>query len=533
MNARAEQLSLPTIPKESFDWVWRTKFKAWLSDSDPFFWICGKPGSGKSTLVHYLVRTKQTQDLLERSGTNWTIVDFFFDYRAGKTAANNVQGILRKFLLQLCDKFPNVQAKLETTHRNRVTEADNLPSLIDTFCETIRSLQLRVCLFVDGLDEFEGDFDVLVETLIGVQDRTGTKICLASRPEPTFTREFDKFPSFKMQDYNMASIRVYINRAINKGRDELSNVDSIFDIKLREEILARAQGVIVWAKLAIDELLIAARSKMSQIQIQALLERLPPDLEQMYDRCLSRIRPEHAAEASTILYILNEFGGELENAFFSQLWDFVRAQPTDGRGLKAYSDEVVFIERVSRLLGVFIDVLEKRKSVRVMHKTLLSYLSTSARLRSMLPSEFEERFTPFTEFRICSAVVVDATQYLVNDSHVIERWRQLRTKLDSASPLTPILRSFKGGNWESEELLLQSIRRLPNAIRSIACRSQEEMEMIHKALSSLLMLFSIGTFGETFELEYSAWFCLISGNTELLICGLPSAMVFPIMLDRG
>jgi ABC-type multidrug transport system fused ATPase/permease subunit len=39
----------------TFSWMFYEHFRAWLKSPEPVYWISGKPGSGKSTLVKYLV----------------------------------------------------------------------------------------------------------------------------------------------------------------------------------------------------------------------------------------------------------------------------------------------------------------------------------------------------------------------------------------------------------------------------------------------------------------------------------------------
>lgn len=61
-------------------------FSRWLCNGvervEPFYWIQGKPGSGKSTLMKFAMKDPRTLDLLGRSsGPGWTFVAFFFHDR--------------------------------------------------------------------------------------------------------------------------------------------------------------------------------------------------------------------------------------------------------------------------------------------------------------------------------------------------------------------------------------------------------------------------------------------------------------------
>lgn len=55
---------LEAHPK-TFEWAFQNQLQSWLRSSHPVFWITGKPGSGKSTLMKYLVNNPRTPLALE------------------------------------------------------------------------------------------------------------------------------------------------------------------------------------------------------------------------------------------------------------------------------------------------------------------------------------------------------------------------------------------------------------------------------------------------------------------------------------
>jgi hypothetical protein len=64
---RQQQISgLETTPK-TLKWIWTSSFKTWLEDDTPFFWISGKPASGKSTLMNYIAQAGETTETAKRS----------------------------------------------------------------------------------------------------------------------------------------------------------------------------------------------------------------------------------------------------------------------------------------------------------------------------------------------------------------------------------------------------------------------------------------------------------------------------------
>lgn len=100
------------MPVQSFDWVWSDQIplSRWLQGSGPFLWLRGKPGSGKSTLINYLAKSGRTHELLnemwylskeqsvrfpgqpQSRAHKYIVMAFFFDFRAGTSAANDLVG---------------------------------------------------------------------------------------------------------------------------------------------------------------------------------------------------------------------------------------------------------------------------------------------------------------------------------------------------------------------------------------------------------------------------------------------------------
>lgn len=118
----------------TFDWAFDEKsvgLVQWLQEGKNIFWIRGKPGSGKSTLMKYLYQDPRTSELL-RTGS-WKLqsklvtASFFFHHR-GNNIQKSFEGLLCSLISQILEQqgslFPFIYAILDDQYRNRVQSED-------------------------------------------------------------------------------------------------------------------------------------------------------------------------------------------------------------------------------------------------------------------------------------------------------------------------------------------------------------------------------------------------------------------------
>ena len=89
----------------------RTEYLDWrnadkVSEHHGFFWIKGKPGSGKSTLTKFALME------IKKSSRDTMLLSFFFNAR-GSPLEKNTIGLYRSLLVQLLEKCPASQTSLE------------------------------------------------------------------------------------------------------------------------------------------------------------------------------------------------------------------------------------------------------------------------------------------------------------------------------------------------------------------------------------------------------------------------------------
>ncbi|RFU80736.1 pfs, nb-arc and ankyrin domain [Trichoderma arundinaceum] len=118
-----------------------------------FLWIKGKPGTGKSTLMKFILTNaqKRMKDKL--------IISFYFNARGGDMEKCTT-GMYRSLLLQLFEHLPELRHILHCLPNAGIGEEYSwgIESLKFIFGEAIRSIkETRVICFIDALDECDED----------------------------------------------------------------------------------------------------------------------------------------------------------------------------------------------------------------------------------------------------------------------------------------------------------------------------------------------------------------------------------------
>ncbi|KAI0843673.1 hypothetical protein F5Y06DRAFT_255526 [Hypoxylon sp. FL0890] len=136
----------------TFDWIYdksSISLSQWLQRGRGIFWISGKPGSGKSTLMKFLLNDSRTSKLLHRwhamSSARQITANFFFHYR-GSVVQKSFEGLLRGIILQILEAEPSlfsiVCSALEEQYLER-TRKENLEDLQSDLYHFCRGCQIQ------------------------------------------------------------------------------------------------------------------------------------------------------------------------------------------------------------------------------------------------------------------------------------------------------------------------------------------------------------------------------------------------------
>ena len=282
----------------------------WLQKGDGIYWINGKAGSGKSTLMNYLCHDERTLGLLRVwSGTKKVLKPKYFFWSAGTTLEKSIEGLLRSLLYQILRELPSI-IPLSCEDRSTLVPArDRHDEFEPIAIWTVRRLQntfqnvLRqavtttsICIFIDGLDEITGDADAVIAEITKMPS-FAVKVCLSSRPEQLYNDAFGSYAKLRLQDLTKSDIRTYVADRLEPW---LCTEPEVKVSRMMSNIAYKAQGVFLWVDLIVKTLIKGLKHDDSFEQLQERLASTPTDIEAVYADMLSKIDKAHYKEAAQL-----------------------------------------------------------------------------------------------------------------------------------------------------------------------------------------------------------------------------------------
>ncbi|KAG8170298.1 hypothetical protein KVR01_001043 [Diaporthe batatas] len=415
--------------KGTLDWVFQgspaEKTIPW-DDFDQFvrkgcgiYWITGKAGSGKSTLMKYI----NTNSKLDEALTEWAAGRKLFK------ASSLVLKLLSTSPMKSEPVFWRGQEQRFFTHLGSRNLALDTERIKIAFSERFESMQLsskrptsfepsrnelllalnrifqhlpdaRFFLSIDGLDEYDAsttEMADLAEILKAIRQRENVKAVISSRPWAVFEDAFSASPRLRLHQLTHKDISFYVNdkmqhdqrmQRILKSHPEESNA-------LMEEIVEASAGVFLWVRLVVQSLVEGLMNRDRVTDLQLRLRDLPTDLDELYRLMLKRVPDTYRRQTSKLLELayygtrdrwnLSLFGlyfafeldqeTSMERILQSRCLGFVEVVPLDTTWL-AYGPDVL-------------DTRSKHTSaVRFIHRSAVEFLrsvSTPFTLLQRLP----------------------------------------------------------------------------------------------------------------------------------------------------
>ena len=479
---RQEEIAI--AHKKTFEWIYKgpghidlgrqwSDFGHWLRYDNGIYWINGKAASGKSTLMRYICDHPHTKSLLDlwASPLVATTATFFF-WNSGTPEQKSQSGFLRSLLFEVLQQYPelvpivlpwlwarqysNLVDKSHITAYNSWT----LPKLEQAFKRLIEQdiIAFKLCLFVDGLDEYDGDHEEIATLfqLITASSTSNIKVCVSSRPLLVFEDAFGEGPGLRLQDLTYRDIVQYVGDKLgnNPRFRQLTAEEPELAPELTKEVVNKADGVFLWVILVVKSLLAGLGNRDSIADLQRRLKLLPSDLEALYSHMVTLIDPFYIQEASQIFQLVrialelgansSRYNGQgrgplttLELAFATiakENLGLAITAPKKGVGAEAVGLKCKRIEDRLKVCcagllevqhhecklsdGIHIEITGSEGRIQYLHRSVRDYLEQPETWASVVSSNSTTDFNPYFALLQASILQLKLAESSINVWHV-------------------------------------------------------------------------------------------------------------------
>ena len=479
MNDRGERIAVAF--ENTFQWIFKdpnpqsrpwSNFAEWLESESQLYWVTGKAGSGKSTLMKFICY-KEFSDapskLLETdkeprcfkhlnkwaAGSKLIAASFFF-WSSGTHLQMSQKGLLLSLLFQILEQCPEFWPLVSPSGWESLclfnlyppewTEQE-LHTMLRTATHRIPE-DSKLFLFVDGLDEFDGNLNDLIDLFKDTIKNSNVKVCVSSRPWVEFEDAFEHRPSLKLEDLTYTDIKSYVSGSFQKDSNfaRLCIREPEYAAQLVEEVVSKASGVFLWVHLVVASLIAGMCYGDRVSDLQRRLDQLPADLSTLYEKIVLSLDPfylEHAAQlfklvqesidppSLLLLYFIDE---EDPNRAINRP---IEAISHNEKSLRADTMRRRLNSRCKGLLEVGGEPSAPGKdaedTVQYLHRSVKDYME-SAHVQKTFASAVKESFDPY--LMLCAGNLAYLKSVQINPEDMEPEgpfWAGVRQCLHSAS----------------------------------------------------------------------------------------------------
>lgn len=454
--------TIPEAHRRTFSWVFSAPdssepstpasnsssgLSAWLEDGNGIFWVSGKPGAGKSTLMKFIANNEKTREALAKwSAPKRTAIANHYFWCAGTQMQRSQSGLLQTLLFEILRQLPDEIQTLFPERWNSSSStswamADLYRALYDIVARP--GLPVKFCFFIDGLDEFEGDHLTLCHELMSLAKSENVKLCLSSRPWRVFEEVFGsgKKGQLCLHDVTKEDIVSFVQDRFNHHSPTATTLDQGQLQELGLAISQRSQGVFLWVSLATKCLLETVDNGTSANLLQ-VLERYPPELDDFFTYNLENVKQADQAKMATSFLITETAEKPLDIGiyYFHDIEfsdpNYVLSLSPDPPSRLEYRRQLVnTTQQLNVICRGLLDVDQKTGAVNCLHRTVRDYLDQAA-TKALLSAKTPSGFSPALCLLRAAAAWTKTSRAAMSDEPRSEFLSSINSLLAAAVQLT-------------------------------------------------------------------------------------------------
>ena len=330
-------------------------FTAWTEQKIPILWIFGGPGSGKSHLSTWTINHLETLYAQDQGNPSGVTVAFFYvkENEAQLRDANTILKTLAWQITQVDPVFKKHAVEVCKSKRKIIDAEETWSNLFLDFYKPVRTVDRSAIIVIDGLDEAPKS---VRQTILGfckdliVQDPSGVRpriqVAIVGRITLKGDMEFEREEKFieVSQEKNRDDIDKYIEKRLSelellKKLEQLDKAETrkmqkqrakpiapTVRKKLKDKILASADGIFLWAQLLLDQI-----QKKEASEIEKILNSPPQSLEDMIRHVFERLAAEED-DLETIKKLLSWMAYARRPLWFGEI-DLILSLPSQSPNL--------------------------------------------------------------------------------------------------------------------------------------------------------------------------------------------------------
>ncbi|KAJ3570937.1 hypothetical protein NPX13_g5552 [Xylaria arbuscula] len=387
----AREDNVPEAYAKTYEWVLRgvlsdgtteIGFPSWLQSGDGIFWVRGKAGSGKSTLMKFINRHPTTlQHLRSWAGSQQLVTGKYYFWNSGTDLHRSQEGLLRSLVFQILRQCPELTILAQRVLVSAMNQSGlkhpskdghamskalspkdigkywNLCQLTEILENILRHDETKKFFFtIDGIDECEAqyteDHQHLVDILEKLVASHNVKICVSSRPWTVFMDAFnqDTDRTLKLEDLTKNDIRSYITEKFKAHNQytRLTRSNAAY-FSLVDDVVEKSQGVFLWVFLVVRELLDGLTYHDTIKVMRQRVNSFPDTLEKVFQHMLGPIPKVYRPHTARIFKVAMSYDSPLPMILYSFLEDISNDPSIVQQKIHQPLEMPEFLERQDRM----------------------------------------------------------------------------------------------------------------------------------------------------------------------------------------
>ncbi|EGU76458.1 hypothetical protein FOXB_13019 [Fusarium oxysporum f. sp. conglutinans Fo5176] len=300
------------------DYIQWDDLNTWLQSASGLYWVSGKAGSGKSTLMKYLDQHDQTHALI-RTWANDSELIFasFFFYALGRSEQKSQSRLLRSLLYQILERDPSATESAlphmwreacysqQSFQNIQVPPVAEMTAALRDLCSKVHA-DKKIFFLIDGIDEYEGkDLDI-ARFISELESFPNVKILVSSRPHPAFFTAFSQRPMMRLQDLTKHDVATYVDDTVasHPYMVTLSKLSPFETGAITQKLVKKASGVFLWVVLACRSVIEGCDDFCTIAELKERVDELPKEIEDLIEHMLVKIDPRWKQEAMKLIQLV-------------------------------------------------------------------------------------------------------------------------------------------------------------------------------------------------------------------------------------